>query len=59
MLFRSELQPGTHSLRMKCGDNVSTHTLNVRAGEIYQYLVRPAHGGKGCAAALSRVRSNY
>ena len=35
-----ELQPGTHSLRMKCGENISTHTLNVRAGEIYQYLVR-------------------
>ena len=51
MLFRS--------LRMKCGENVSTHTLNVRAGDIYQYLVRPAPGGKGCAAALSRVRSNY
>ena len=54
-----ELQPGTHSLRMKCGENVSTHTLNVRAGDIYQYLVRPAPGGKGCAAALSRVRSSY
>ena len=54
-----ELQPGVHSLRMKCGENVSTHTLTVRAGEIYQYLVRPAPGGKGCAAALARVRSNY
>jgi len=54
-----ELQPGVHTLRMKCGENVSTHTLNVRAGEIYQYLVRPAPGGKGCAAALARVRSNY
>jgi hypothetical protein len=53
-----ELQPGRHTLKMKCSENISTHTMTVRAGEIYQYLMRSSPGGKGCSAALSRVRSS-
>lgn len=54
-----ELQPGTHTLKMKCGENVSTYALTVRAGEIYQYVMRAATDGKGCRAALARVRTSY
>lgn len=54
-----ELLPGAHMLKMKCGDNVSTYSFNVRAGEVYQYVMRSSPGGKGCTAALARVRSNY
>ena len=54
-----ELQPGMHTLKMKCGENVSTYALTVRAGEIYQYVMRAATDGKGCRAALARVRTSY
>ncbi len=51
-----ELQPGTHTMKMKCGENISTHSFSVQAGEIYQYMMRAMPAGKGCAAALARVR---
>ena len=54
-----ELQPGSHMLRMKCGENISAYSFNVRAGEIYQYVMRALPDGKGCKAALARVRSLY
>ncbi len=53
-----ELQPGAHTMKMKCGENISTHSFSVRAGEIYQYMMRAMPAGKGCAAALSRVRAS-
>lgn len=52
-----ELQPGTHTLKMKCGENVSSYSFAVRAGEVYQYIMRSSPEGKGCRAALTRVRS--
>lgn len=54
-----ELQPGTHTLKMKCGENVSMYSLTARAGEVYQYVMRAATDGKGCRAALARVRTSY
>ena len=54
-----ELQPGTHTLKMKCGENVSAYSFVVRAGEIYQYAMRSMPDGKGCRAALARVRRTY
>lgn len=52
-----ELAPGRHTVTLAC-DGVNTpHTLTVRAGEVYQFVVRAAPGAKGCAGALSRVRS--
>jgi hypothetical protein len=53
------LQPGRHVLKLKCGDNQSTQTINVRAGEIYQYAMRTAPSGKGCEATLMRVRGTF
>jgi len=54
-----ELQPGRHVLKMRCGDSVSNHTLDARAGDIFQYAMRPASGGKGCVATLERVRGSF
>ena len=53
------LQPGRHALKIKCGENVSTQSINVRAGDIYQYAMRPAPGGTGCEATLLRVRGSF
>jgi hypothetical protein len=53
------LQPGRHVLKLKCGDQVSTQTINVRAGEIYQYAMRNASAGKACEATLARVRGTF
>lgn len=53
------LQPGRHALKLKCGDNVSTQTISVRAGEIYQFAMRTPPSGKGCEAALQRVRGTF
>jgi hypothetical protein len=54
-----ELQPGQHAVKMKCGENISSYLVNMRAGEVYQYSMRSQPGGKGCTAALARVRSSY
>ena len=54
-----ELQPGRHSIKMKCGENISTHVLSVRAGDIYQYAMRSTTGVRGCAASLARVRNSF
>ena len=53
------LQPGRHVVKLKCSDNVTTQTLNVRAGEIYQFAQRTASAGRGCEAALLRVRGTF
>jgi len=52
-----ELEPGTHSVTMKCGDSTRTNTVTVSAGEVYQFAIVTTPGVKGCFGALSRVRS--
>ena len=51
-----ELQPGTYSVAMKCGDTVKTRTVTVAAGEVYQFSMITLPGVRGCAGTLSRVR---
>lgn len=51
-----ELEPGTHSVTMKCGDATNTSTLTVLPGEVYQFAMVTTPGVKGCSANLSRVQ---
>jgi hypothetical protein len=52
-----ELAPGRHTVTLACDGTDTPHTLTVRAGEVYQFVVRSTSGAKGCTGALSRVRS--
>ena len=52
-----ELAPGRHTVTLACDGTDTPHTLTVRAGEVYQFVVRSSSGAKGCTGALSRVRS--
>lgn len=52
-----ELEPGTHSVTMKCGDETKTIKVTVAAGEVYQFAHVTTPGVKGCSGSLSRVRS--
>ena len=52
-----ELEPGKHTVTMKCGDTVKTNTVTVAAGEVYQFNKIVSSGVKGCVGSLSRVRS--
>ena len=52
-----ELEPGTHSVTMKCGDETKAIKLTVAAGEVYQFAHVTTPGVKGCSGALSRVTS--
>lgn len=52
-----ELQPGTHSVTMKCDGSVNTTTVTVSAGEVYQFGMATTAGVKGCVGSLSRVHS--
>lgn len=51
-----ELEPGTHSVTMKCGDATNTSTLTVLPGEVYQFAMVTTPEVKGCSAILSRVQ---
>jgi ketosteroid isomerase-like protein len=51
-----ELDPGTHSVTMKCGDATNTNTLTVLPGEVYQFSMVTTPEVKGCSATLSRVQ---
>ena len=52
-----ELDPGTHSVTLKCGDSTKVNTVNVAAGEVYQFSMVTTPGVKGCVGSLSRVRA--
>ena len=52
-----ELAPGRHTVTLACDDAKAPHTLTVKAGEVYQFVVRTTPNTKGCTGALSRVRS--
>ena len=52
-----ELKPGRHTLTLKCDGATNPLTVNVAAGEIYQFTARTAPGVKGCVGALARVRT--
>lgn len=52
-----ELEPGTHSVTMKCGDSIKNLTVKASAGEVYQFAMVAAPGVKGCSGSLDRVRS--
>ncbi len=52
-----ELEPGTHTVTMKCGDATNTSTLTVLPGEVYQFAMTSTPGVKGCAGSLSRVQA--
>ena len=52
-----ELEPGAHSVTMKCGDSIKARTVTVSAGEIYQFAMVATPGARGCWGSLSRVRS--
>jgi hypothetical protein len=53
-----KLDPGTHSIGMRCGDSVTWQTLKVAAGEVYLFAMRVTPGERGCTGYLSRVRSS-
>ena len=40
-------------------DRLGKLPLHGHPGEVYQYVMRSSPGGKGCTAALARVRSSY
>lgn len=52
-----ELEPGTHSVTLKCGDQTKASSVTVAAGEVYQFAMVTTPGVKGCVGSLSRVRS--
>ena len=52
-----ELEPGAHTVTMKCGDATKTNTVKVVAGEVYQFAMVTTPGVKGCVGSLSRVRT--
>lgn len=52
-----ELKPGRHTVTLKCDNSTKTHTLDVAAGEVYQFVARTTPGVKGCVGALARMRS--
>jgi hypothetical protein len=54
-----ELEPGVHQVTMKCDNSVTTHSITVAAGEVYQFMTAYSSGGKGCVASLSRLRSAH
>ena len=51
-----ELEPGMHSVVMRCGNTIKTRTVTVSAGEVYQFAMITTPGVRGCAGSLSRVR---
>lgn len=52
-----ELEPGTHTVTLKCDGSLKTSTVTVSAGEVYQFSKLATPGVKGCVGSLSRVRS--
>ena len=50
------LQPGTHSVTMRCDGSNRTNSITVSAGEIYQFNKVSTPGVKGCVGSLSRIR---
>ena len=50
------LEPGAHSVTMKCGDTVKTRSLKVAAGEVYQFSIVTTPGVRGCSGSLARIR---
>lgn len=52
-----ELEPGTHTVTLKCDGALKTSTVTVAAGEVYQFSKLTTPGVKGCVGSLSRVRS--
>jgi hypothetical protein len=51
------LEPGAHTVTMKCGDTIKNWAVQAAAGEIYQFKIITTPGVKGCAGALARIRS--
>jgi len=51
-----KLEPGTHSVTMKCDGSSRTSSITVSGGEVYQFNKVITPGVKGCAGSLSRVR---
>ncbi len=54
-----ELEPGVHQVIMKCDSSITTNTITVATGEVYQFMAASPVGGKGCVASLSRLRSAH
>ncbi len=52
-----ELEPGTHSVTMKCGDATNTHTVTVLPGEVYQFAMVASPGVEGCSGSLERIQA--
>ncbi|MDB5808628.1 MAG: putative integron cassette protein [Betaproteobacteria bacterium] len=52
-----ELTPGRHSVNLGCDGTSAQQTVNVAAGEIYQFAVRTKSDVKGCTGALTRMRT--
>jgi hypothetical protein len=52
-----ELEPGTHTVTLKCDGSLKTSTVTVAAGEVYQFSKLTTPGVKGCVGSLSRLRS--
>jgi hypothetical protein len=52
-----ELKPGRHTVTLQCDGATKPLTLNVAAGEVYQFTARTSPGVKGCVGALARVRT--
>jgi hypothetical protein len=52
-----ELQPGTHKIKMKCGNNINDRELSVVAGDVYEFAVGMGGGAPGCQGVLIKVKS--
>lgn len=50
------LEPGTHTVTMKCGDTIKNWLVKAAAGEVYQFKIITTPGVKGCAGSLARIR---
>lgn len=52
-----ELAPGPHTIKMKCGENITERNVTVTAGEVYEFALAVGGGIPGCQGSLVRVRS--
>jgi hypothetical protein len=51
-----ELEPGPHTVKLKCGDLISEQNITAAAGEVYQFGIGMGRTLSGCRGVLGRFR---
>ncbi len=52
-----EIEPGLHTVKMKCADSTNTRTIEAAAGDVYEFAMIAAPGESGCQGSLNRTRA--